>query len=138
MYKKLETECQIAYEENEVPIACLVRNINSGSEFLFHNKKEKDKSILGHAEIEAIRYLNTYVNDFRLDEWEIIVTTDPCVMCMGAIIESRFYKLTILSKKDKYELNQLDKYINSSSTIVQYDEISFFKDIIKKFFKSKR
>lgn len=68
----------------------------------------------------------------------MIVTTDPCIMCMGAIIESRIFKLTILSKKENYQLNQIDKYINSSHTLVQYNLQEEFQVIIKKFFKNKR
>lgn len=138
MYSKLYETCLQATKENEIPIACLVRNINTNEEYLFYNQKEKINSILGHAEIEAIKFLTEKYQDFRLEQWEMIVTTDPCIMCMGAIIESRFNKLTILSKKDNYELDQLDRYINSSNTIVQYHIQDEFKNIIKEFFKNKR
>ena len=68
----------------------------------------------------------------------MVITTDPCIMCLGAIIESRISKVTILSKKERYQLDQLDRYINQSNTHVQYDLQDSFKKIIKDFFKNKR
>lgn len=138
MYSKLKEYVEKAFSEGEIPIACMLRNKITGEEYYFYNQKEVKKSILGHAEVEAISYVSNLISDFRLNDFEMVVTTDPCIMCMGCIIESRVSKVTILSKKDKYELSQLDKYINSSTTMIQYDEVPYFKEIIKRFFKNKR
>ncbi len=76
----------------EVPVgALLVKNgeiIASA-----HNGKEEMKDPTAHAEILAMRRGGVALGDWRLDGCTLFVTTEPCVMCMGAIIQSHISKL---------------------------------------------
>lgn len=135
---ELKKQCMDANDHNEIPIAVAVKKKKTDEVYYFRNTKETDNSILGHAEINAIKFLNDLEKDFRLNEYEVLVTTEPCIMCLGALIESRVNKITILSKKKKNELMYMDFYLNSSNTIIQYNEITWFEDVIKNFFKNKR
>ena len=77
-----------AAAEGEVPVGCvIVRNgeiVGRG-----RNRREKDKSALAHAEIEAIGDACRNLGGWRLWECTLYVTLEPCPMCAGAIINAR-------------------------------------------------
>ena len=77
-----------AAEDGEIPVgAVVVRNneiIGEG-----RNRREKEKTPLAHAEIEAIHGAAKALGDWRLSGCELYVTLEPCSMCSGAILNSR-------------------------------------------------
>jgi len=77
-----------AFEIDEVPIGCvIVRNgeIISRS----HNMRELTNDPTGHAEILAIQHASKLLNSWRLDDCEVYVTLEPCIMCTGALLQAR-------------------------------------------------
>ena len=94
--KKYMTEALLlakkAGELGEIPVgAVIVRNgeiIATGM-----NRRETDKTALGHAEIEAIDSACRKLDRWRLDDCELYVTLEPCPMCAGAIINARLKKV---------------------------------------------
>ena len=85
----------MAYNNDDIPVGAIVVKKNKiiGSGF---NKRNMNNSVIGHAEIEAIEEACKYVDDWRLDDCDIYVTLLPCMMCTGAIIESRIRKVYYL------------------------------------------
>lgn len=83
---------ELSYNEGEVPVgAVVVKNgvvIGEG-----RNRRESLKSVVSHAEIEAIESACKKLNDWRLDGCDLYVTLEPCPMCAGAIINSRIKKV---------------------------------------------
>ena len=81
-----------AYSHDEVPIGAVVV---SGDEIIAtaYNKREKSNDATAHAEILAIKKACKKIGDFRLLGCDIYVTLEPCVMCMGAILNSRISNL---------------------------------------------
>ena len=77
-----------AAAEGEVPVGCvIVRNgeiVGRG-----RNRRETEKTALGHAEIEAIAEACRNLGGWRLWECTLYVTLEPCPMCAGAIINAR-------------------------------------------------
>ena len=49
-------------------------------------------------EIDAIEMACKHIGDWRLDDCDMYVTLSPCMMCAGAIIESRIKKVYYLIK----------------------------------------
>ena len=49
--------------------------------------------MLFRSELNAISDARKKLNDWRFDELTIFVTLEPCSMCAGAIIQSRFKRL---------------------------------------------
>ena len=81
-----------AAEDGEIPVgAVVVKNneiIGEG-----RNRREKKKTPLAHAEIEAIHTAAEALGDWRLSGCELYVTLEPCSMCAGAIANARLSAL---------------------------------------------
>ena len=104
-----------------------------------HNKKQLRKNSLKHAELLVINKACKKLKTWHLDECTIYVTLEPCMMCTGAIIESRIKKIYYATKSDKY--GSLNKITEKNKTKIQINEGICKKesiDILKKFFKEKR
>ena len=87
-------EAEIAMSEDEVPIGCII--VYQGQIIArTHNQKETLKKATGHAEILAINQASEYLNLWHLDGCTMYVTLEPCMMCTGAIIQSRMSRLVI-------------------------------------------
>ena len=79
-----------AQKANEVPVGAVIFNTQTG-EILTkaRNQTEKDKNILAHAEMLAIRKATKKLNRKFLDGYSMFVTLEPCCMCAGAIAWAR-------------------------------------------------
>ena len=77
-----------AFDDGEVPVGCVIVR---GDEIVGRgrNRREKDKSALAHAELEAIADACKNLGGWRLWECTLYVTLEPCPMCAGAIINAR-------------------------------------------------
>ena len=77
-----------AAAEGEVPVGCVIVRrgeiVGRG-----RNRRETQKTALGHAEIEAIADACKNLGGWRLWECTLYVTLEPCPMCAGAIINAR-------------------------------------------------
>ena len=87
----MEAALELAAEaaaEGEVPVGCVIvrqgQIVGRG-----RNRREKDKSALAHAELEAIGEACAALGGWRLWECTLYVTLEPCPMCAGAIINAR-------------------------------------------------
>ncbi len=89
-----------AAAEGEVPVGCvIVRNgqiVGRG-----RNRRERDKTALGHAEIEAIGDACRNLGGWRLWECTLYVTLEPCPMCAGAIVNARIPRVVYGAKDAK-------------------------------------
>ena len=77
----------------DVPVGALI--VNEAGEILSSGKNEREKNNdpTAHAEIVAIRKVSEKIGSWRLDDLTLIVTLEPCVMCAGAILQSRIKRL---------------------------------------------
>ena len=77
----------------DVPVGALI--VNEAGEILTSgkNEREKDNDPTAHAEILAIRRAGEKLGSWRLDDLTLVVTLEPCVMCAGAILQSRLKRL---------------------------------------------
>lgn len=99
--KKALIEAKKAYNENEVPVGCVIvyqDKIIARS----HNKKAKTKNPTSHAEIIAISKASKKLNTWILEDCTMYVTLEPCIMCCGAIILSRIKKVVYCTKEPKF------------------------------------
>lgn len=74
----------------DVPVGAVV--FGPGGEILAEaaNRREADADPMGHAEVLALREAARNLGDgWRLEDCELVVTLEPCVMCAGAAVMAR-------------------------------------------------
>ena len=93
-------EAQKAASIGEVPIgAVLVVNDHLVKG---HNRVILDNDPTAHAEIVVIREAARLVNNYRLPGSRLYVTIEPCIMCVGAIIQARIEYLAYGARDKRY------------------------------------
>ena len=90
-----------AAAEGEVPVGCVIVR---GDEIVGRgrNRREKDKTALAHAEIEAISEACRNLGGWRLWECTLYVTLEPCAMCAGAILNARIPRVVYGASDSKF------------------------------------
>jgi tRNA(adenine34) deaminase len=85
-------EARSAARLGEVPVGALVvtKNTVIGRG---HNQRESLEDATAHAEILAIREACSQLKSWRLSECTLYATLEPCVMCVGAILQARISRL---------------------------------------------
>jgi len=89
-----------AYLRKEVPIATIIVYEDSIIAWAY-NEKEKRQDSTAHAEMLAIQRAANYLGHWRLSGATMYCTLEPCVMCAGAMINSRLERLVFASKDPK-------------------------------------
>jgi len=88
-----------AAEEGEVPVGCVIvydgKVVGKG-----RNRREKGRSALAHAEVEAIGQACATLGGWRLWQCTLYVTLEPCPMCAGAIVNARIPRV-VFGASDK-------------------------------------
>ena len=141
--KEALKEAKKAYEADEIPIgAVIVKNDKIIARA--HNQKEIKNDATRHAEIIAIEKASKKLQGWRLDDCEMYVTLEPCMMCAGAIVQARLKKVYIGAMDEKMgycgsvinllQYNKYDYHVESESGILR-DECS---KIVKDFFAELR
>ena len=95
-------EARLALNCGEVPIGCVITNVDGAIIARGHNTRESEKNALGHAEISAIDAACKALGDWRLDGCSIYVTVEPCPMCTGAIINARIPTVVFGAREEAF------------------------------------
>ena len=134
---------EIAAEEDEVPIgAVVVKNgkiIGKG-----YNQVEKLKDATAHAEIIALTSASNNLQNKTLENCDLYVTLEPCLMCIGAISLSKIKNLFFSTFEPKFgacgsiynvpDENKLNHKVNVFSGIYENES----KLLLTNYFKNKR
>lgn len=126
---------EIAYKLDEIPVGCA---IFCGEHLIAcgYNQRESKKEAILHAEIVAISEACKKLGSWRLDDCVLYVTLEPCMMCMGAIIESRIKAVYYGTKKRNKQL--YDKDAISSFILMENTQSSYCSKLLSDFFEKKR
>lgn len=136
-------EAKKAFEEDEVPIGCVIVK-NNQIFALTHNRKEQMNSATKHAEILAIEEASSKLNNWRLDGCDVYITLEPCPMCASALKQARVSHIFCgLSNSDfrNYEivLKILESDKNNASVPIINDlAVEKVDKIMKDFFRNRR
>ena len=89
-----------ALEAGEAPVGCVI--VRDGAVVgRGRNRREGDRTALGHAEIEAIAEACRTLGGWRLTGCTLYVTLEPCPMCAGAILNARVPVVCYGARDDK-------------------------------------
>lgn len=136
-------EARKAESAEEVPIGCVL--VKDGKVVArAYNKRQKNRVVTAHAEILAIEKASAKIKDWRLDDFEMYVTLEPCAMCAGAIAGSRIKKVYFGAYEKKgggveSKFNILDEsglnHVTAHEGGVMEEECS---SLIREFFSARR
>ena len=140
--EKAYAEALKAYDEDEVPIGCVI--VCDGEIIASeHNTKIADNNSLLHAEMKALYKAQKILNTKYLYDCEMFVTLEPCAMCAGAIVNSRLGKLNFALGEPKTGccgsvFNLVDGKFNHKTEVNEGDGKDEVLNLMQKFFKEKR
>ncbi len=90
--KKALAEAEKARKIDEVPVGCVI--VRNGEIIArAHNLREKNQQASAHAEFLAIQKASRKLGTWCLNDCDLYVTLEPCMMCTGVIGLSRINKL---------------------------------------------
>lgn len=140
-YMKLALkEAKKAEKNGDVPIGVVI--IKNGKVIAkAHNKKERKRQATYHAEILAINKACKKLHTWRLSDCTLYSTMEPCIMCCGAIIQSRIGKIVYGIHNEQFGGIQtvfLSENSSCSPEIISSICEEECKKIVQNFFKKKR
>ncbi len=125
---------------NRVPIAAIIYDYKNQKIIA---RATNANSPIGHAELEAIREALEIKKTNRLDDCDIYVTIEPCLMCATAISKCHMRRIyfgaedkkggAILNGPRIFEKENLKKV-----NVISHIEEEKTSNLLKKFFTSKR
>ncbi|MBP2024523.1 tRNA adenosine(34) deaminase TadA [Peptoniphilus stercorisuis] len=133
---------QISYDNGDIPIGAVVvldnKIIGCG-----YNRKELLQDGTEHAEIMALKEASKNLNSHHLDDCNIYITLEPCVMCAGAILNCRINNVFVGARNKRFGacgsyINILDMDFNHRSNVFFGVLEKSCSSIISKFFKNLR
>jgi tRNA(adenine34) deaminase len=136
-------EAAKAEKKKEAPIGAVA--VRSGKIIArAHNLRESKNDPLGHAEIYLISKVARKLKRWRLNDVAVYVTLEPCLMCMGALIQARVGRLIFGAMDPKagacgslYDLSK-DRRLNHSIDVVRGVLEEDCGRVLTEFFKALR
>lgn len=81
-------QARLAAVHGDVPVGAVV--VHNGIIIAArHNEREATNDPTAHAEVLALRDAAQHLGRWRLDDCDLVVTLEPCVMCAGALLNAR-------------------------------------------------
>lgn len=136
-------QAKIAFKKGDVPVGAIIvlgNKIVSKA----YNKKNNEQNAIKHAEIIAIEKACKKLHSWYLNDCILYVTMEPCLMCCGAILQSRIKKVVYGTKCEKFGFaGSIDNVLinNKNNHFVELKNGVFCDEcstILKKFFSNKR
>lgn len=137
------TEAHKAGAEGEVPVGAIVL-LNGKIIGRGHNRPIKQQDPTAHAEILALRHAAHNTSNYRIPGSILVVTIEPCIMCVGAMIQARVEEVIYGAADPKggavqscfqlAETNRLNHRIRATSGVL-WEECA---ELLQTFFASRR
>ncbi len=136
-------EAKKSYKNGDVPVGAIIVK-NNKIIAKAHNEKEKKRNAIKHAEIIAIEKACKKLKSWHLEECELYVTLEPCLMCAGALLQSRIKTLIYATENEKFGyVKSIESILNNGKNNHKIKIISGIgreesQYLLKEFFKEKR
>ncbi len=130
-------EAEEAFSEDEIPVGAVVvsngRVIAKG-----HNLTETLKDVTAHAEIIAITAAENALGAKYLQDCDLYVTLEPCLMCAGAIAHAQVRRLVYGASDPKKGFSTMLGKFPSKAEITEGVLAEESSKLLKDFFKARR
>lgn len=87
--KEALREATKGFEKGEVPVGAVIVDPDGAIVARAHNQPISLKDPCAHAEILALRQAGIFYKNYRLEKSTLVVTLEPCLMCIGAAMHAR-------------------------------------------------
>src|SRR3981189_2898759 len=132
-----------AEAEGEVPVGAIA--VSSGQIVgAGHNQPIGLNDPTAHAEILAIRSAGSHLKTYRLAEVSMYVTLEPCVMCVGAMVNARIARVIYGARDEKagalgsmYDIGR-DGRLNHRFEVIAGVMEPECAEIMREFFRARR
>ena len=137
-------EARKAWEKEEVPVGAIV--VDPAGEIIGrgHNQPIASHDPTAHAEIVALRQAAAFVHNYRLPGCTMYVTIEPCIMCLGALLQARIRRLVFGAQDPKggacvslYRLSE-DERLNHRLEVVPGVAEAECRSLLQEFFRRRR
>ena len=135
-------EARLALNEQEVPVGAVVV-VDNQVVAKAHNQRQQTQQISNHAEIIALEAASKHFKSWKLDGATLYVTLEPCLMCLGAILQSRVSRVVFALREPKsgavVSTLNVRKLNNQSNLMVDEGILAETSEkLMKVFFEGKR
>jgi len=93
LMKQALSEAEKGSSMGEVPVGAVLASPDGQIVAKAYNQPIALGDPTAHAEILAIRKAGLFFRNYRLNNTTLVVTLEPCLMCMGAAINARIARL---------------------------------------------
>ena len=133
-------EAEKTFQLKEIPVGAIVVKEEKILSKAF-NLRESKQNPLGHAELLAINKASKRLNSWRLETCKLYVSLEPCLMCIGAILQARLSHLIYACPDPKggfssfYHLDKNPQWkhkMKITSGILAQESSFLLKDFFKK------
>ncbi|MGJ8514125.1 tRNA-specific adenosine deaminase [Carnimonas sp. LMG 33810] len=100
MHRALD-QARLAFDAGEVPVGAVVVSAEGAIIGAGYNAPIGCHDPSAHAEVQAIRAAAAQLGNYRLLDCTLFVTLEPCMMCLGAIMQARVARLVYAAAEPK-------------------------------------
>jgi tRNA(adenine34) deaminase len=138
------SEAEKALEKGEVPVGAVLAGPDGQVLAKGYNQPISLSDPTAHAEIIALRGAGALCGNYRLTDTTLVVTIEPCIMCMGAAINARVTRLVFGAFDTRagaagsiYNLAE-DARLNHRIEVISGIRESECREMLQAFFRSRR
>jgi tRNA(adenine34) deaminase len=137
-------EARKAWAKEEVPVGAIV--VDPAGEIIGrgHNQPIASHDPTAHAEIMALRQAAANRGNYRLPGCSVYVTIEPCVMCLGALLQARIRRLIFGAPDPKggacvslYRLPEDERFNHRLEVVAGVGEAEC-RNLLQEFFRQRR